>query len=256
MNYIVAACTDIGNTKDTNQDSYGIKVLRTPLGKMVFAILCDGMGGLAKGEVASATVVNAFYKWVDERLPALCMTGSITDADIRNDWTQIAVEYNERIKQYGKSNGFNLGTTVTAILLTEYRFYVVNVGDTRAYEIADSINVITNDQTLVAREVELGIITAEQAATDPRRSVLLQCIGASESVSPDFFFGKTIQNAVYMLCSDGFRHEISAQEIFQYLQPNVMLDADGMQQNMLALIELNKQRQERDNITVVSVRTF
>lgn len=256
MNYIVAACTDIGNTKDTNQDSYGVKVLNTPLGKMVFAILCDGMGGLAKGEVASSTVVNAFYKWVNDRLPVLCSSGNIADADIRNDWTQIIVDYNEKIKQYGKSNGFNLGTTLTAILLTEQRYYVVNVGDTRAYEMVNGVKVITRDQTLVAQEVELGMITAEQAERDPRRSVLLQCIGASDSVAPDFFFGNTIQNAIYMLCSDGFRHEITENEIFNYLQPDVMLDENGMRQNMQSLIEINKQRQERDNITVVTVRTF
>ena len=132
----------------------------------------------------------------------------------------------------------------------------MNVGDTRAYEIANGIRVLTKDQTVVAREVERGNLTPEQAAVDPRRSVLLQCIGASDEVYPDLFFGDTQLNAVYMLCSDGFRHEITEGEIYNYLNPNVMLDADGMQNNMRALIDLNKQRQERDNITVVSIRTF
>lgn len=256
MNYIVAASTDIGNTKSTNQDSCAVKVLNTPIGKVVFAVLCDGMGGLAKGEVASASVVNAFYKWVDTRLPIFCMSGMISDADIQNDWSQIAADCNEKIKQYGKSNGINLGTTVTAILITDQRYFVVNVGDTRAYEIADHIKVITKDQTLVAREMELGMLTPEQAEEDPRRSVLLQCIGASDTVAPDFFFGNTVQNAVYMLCSDGFRHEVTEQEIFQYLHPNAMLNADVMKANMDTLIEINKQRHERDNITAVTVRTF
>lgn len=256
MNYVVAASTDIGNTKSTNQDSFGIKVLNTSIGKVVFAVLCDGMGGLAKGEVASATVVNAFYKWVDYRLPILCAQGAVTDAAIRNDWTQIATEYNEKIKQYGKNNGISLGTTITAILISEQRYCIINIGDTRAYEITDYVKVLTKDQTLVAREVELGMLTTEEAERDPRRSVLLQCIGASDSVEPDFFFGDTVQNAVYMLCSDGFRHEITENEIYQYLQPNVMLNADGMKANMDTLIEINKQRQERDNITVLSIRTF
>lgn len=256
MNYIVAGSTDIGNTKNTNQDSFGVKVLNTPLGKMVFAILCDGMGGLAKGEVASSSVVNAFYKWIDERLPVLCSENTLDDAHIRNEWNDIAVRYNEKIKQYGKAHAINLGTTLTAILITQTRYYVINVGDTRAYEIVDGVRVITKDQTLVAREVELGMLTPEEAESDPRRSVLLQCIGASDVVNPDMFFGTTSLNAVYMLCSDGFRHEITENEIFQYLQPAVMVDADGMKANMDALIELNKQRQERDNITVLTVRTF
>lgn len=255
MNFIISAATDIGLTKNTNQDSYNARVYSTKQEKVVFAVLCDGMGGLAKGEVASASVVNAFCKWADTRLPALCERG-FEDFDIQNEWTSIVTEYNEKIKIYGKKCGVSMGTTVTAMLLTGKRYYIVNVGDTRAYEIADSVKVLTKDQTVVAREVELGNLTEEAAERDSRRSVLLQCVGASDSVYPDFFFGDTKLNAVYMLCSDGFRHEITVDEIYQYLNPNVMLNADGMKQNMNALIELNKQRQERDNISVVSIRTF
>ena len=255
MNFIVSATTDIVLTKSTNQDSYNVRVFSTNQGKVVLAVLCDGMGGLSKGEVASASVVNAFCKWADTRLPILC-ENEITDSDIRADWVGIATDYNEKIKNYAASCGTNMGTTVTAMLLTESRYYIINVGDTRAYEIADAVTVLTKDQTVVAREVELGNLTPEEAERDSRRSVLLQCIGASDEVYPDMFFGDTKLNAVYMLCSDGFRHEITEDEIHQYLNPNVMVDADGMKQNMDALIDLNKQRQERDNISVVSIRTF
>lgn len=255
MNFIVSATTDIGLTKTTNQDSYNVRVFSTRQGRIVLAVLCDGMGGLSKGEVASASLVNAFGKWAANRLPVLCEKG-ITDSDIRTDWVGIATEYNEKIKSYASSCGTNMGTTLTALLLTEKRYYIINVGDTRAYEIAEAVTVLTKDQTVVAREVELGHLTPEEAESDSRRSVLLQCIGASDEVYPDMFFGDTKMNAVYMLCSDGFRHEITEDEIHQYLNPNVMVDADGMKQNMDALIDLNKQRQERDNISVVSIRTF
>jgi len=255
VNFIVSATTDIGLTKKTNQDSYNTRVFDTKQGKIAFGILCDGMGGLAKGEVASASLVRAFCKWTETRLPVLC-ENEIQDADIRREWTEIAVNYNEKIKSYGKQCGISMGTTLTAIMLTEKRYYIINVGDTRAYEIAEGVKVLTKDQTLVAREVELGNLTPEEALTDSRRSVLLQCVGASEDVYPDMFFGDTKLNAVYMLCSDGFRHEISEEEIHQFLNPNVMLDADGMKQNMDSLIEINKQRKERDNISVVSIRTF
>lgn len=255
MNFIVSATTDIGLTKNTNQDSFNVRVFSTKQGKMVLAVLCDGMGGLAKGEVASATLVNAFCKWAEKKLPFLCRE-EIADNDIRTDWIGIATEYNEKIKAYGRTCGVNLGTTITALLLTEKRYYIMNVGDTRAYEISDTISVLTKDQTVVAREVELGHLTPEEAERDSRRSVLLQCIGASETVYPDMFFGTTKTNAVYMLCSDGFRHEITENEIYHYLNPNVMLDADGMKENMDELVNMNKQRQERDNISVISIRTF
>lgn len=255
MNFIVSASTDIGLTKNTNQDSYSVRVFDTRQGKVVFAVLCDGMGGLAKGEVASASLVNAFTKWADTRLPILCEK-EIADGDIREDWVGLATTFNEKIKAYGRSCGVSMGTTVTAMLLTESRYYIINVGDTRAYEIADTVTVLTKDQTVVAREVELGHLTEAEAATDSRRSVLLQCVGASDEVYPDMFFGNTKLNAVYMLCSDGFRHEITGEEIYAYLNPTVMLDADGMKRNMDTLIDLNKQRQERDNISVISIRTF
>lgn len=255
VNFIISAATDIGLIKKTNQDSYNVRVLATPQGKMVFAVLCDGMGGLANGEVASASVVKAFLNWSENKLPALC-EHAITDSDIRSDWVALVTEFNEKIKTYGKKIGAAVGTTITALLLTASRYYILNVGDTRAYEIAENVRVMTNDQTVVAREIAMGNLTPQQAEKDPRRSVLLQCIGASDAVYPDLFFGEIKTNAVYMLCSDGFRHEISEGEIYSYLNPNVMLNAQGMQQNILSLIELNKQRMERDNITAIAIRTF
>lgn len=255
MNYIIAASTDIGLTKSTNQDSYHVQTLNTAMGKMVFAVVCDGMGGLAKGEVASASVVHGFCGWCRQRLPVLSQQG-FSDGDIRREWGELVEAYNRKIKAYAQSRSIHMGTTVTAMLLTQQRYYILNVGDTRAYEITDTATVLTRDQTVVAREVEQGRLTAQQAERDPRRSILLQCVGASDQVCPDLFFGAPKQGAVYMLCTDGFRHEIRVEEIQQLLGPAAMLDADGMKRNMDALIDCNKQRQERDNITVVTIRTF
>lgn len=255
MNFIVSATTDIGIRKDTNQDSLNVRVYNTHQGKIVFAVLCDGMGGLAKGEVASASLVRAFCEWSEERLPVLLKNG-LTDNVIRAEWVNICVEYNKKIKTYGKRCGVSLGTTVTAMLITGQRYYIVNVGDTRAYEISEGVTVLTKDQTVVAREVELGHLTEEQAKTDSRRSVLLQCVGASDEVYPDMFFGNAKRDVVYMLCSDGFRHEITDCEIHEFLNPNLMINEDVMKANMDALVELDKQRQERDNISVITIRTF
>lgn len=255
MNFIISANTDIGTVKETNQDSLSVKVLNTQQGKMVFAILCDGMGGLAKGEVASATLVTAFSDWALGRLPELCRT-PLQDYTIRSEWEQLVVQQNQRIQAYGARLGVSLGTTAVIALLTQTRYYILNVGDSRAYEITDTLRQITSDQTLVAREVALGHITEEQAHTDPRRSVLLQCIGASPQVYPDMFFGQLRKDAVYMFCSDGFRHEITPDEILASFHPARLLSNEDMQNSAINLIELNKQRGERDNISVAMVRTF
>lgn len=255
MNYIVSANTDIGIAKSTNQDSLSVKVLNTSLGKMTFAILCDGMGGLAKGEVASASVIRAFDSWVRTELPVLC-AGTLNGDVIRAQWERILLDQNVMIKTYGARMGVKLGTTAVVMLLTDTAYYIMNVGDSRAYEIVDAMHQLTNDQTFVAREVALGNMTPEQAERDERRSVLLQCIGASEEVYPDFFTGATMMNATYMLCSDGFRHEITGDEIYARFRPDVLLDDATMNRHTLELIELNKQRNERDNISVVLVRTY
>ncbi len=256
MDFIITGNTDIGTTKVTNQDSLSMKTIRTKQGKMVFAVLCDGMGGLEKGEVASASVVLAFEAWIHEELPVLC-EAPIEDYAIREQWCRIVEEQNEKIKAYGASRGVKLGTTVTAMLITQSRYYILNVGDTRAYEIhSGGIKQITNDQTLVAREVAAGNITAEQAKTDPRRSILLQCIGASDAVYPEMFFGDVIPDTVYMLCCDGFRHEVTSEEMFEVLKPEQLMDENAMNWGSQYLIDLNKQRHERDNITVALVRTF
>ncbi len=255
MEFIASASTDIGNVKKTNQDSLNVRVISSCAGNMVFAILCDGMGGLAKGEVASATVLTAFRNWSDEVLPKLCRVG-INDDIIRSEWSRLARDYNEKIKLYGKRLSVNLGTTITVMLIIEQRYYIMNVGDTRAYEIYNKARLLTKDQTVVEREVDLGNLTPAQARVDPRRSILLQCIGSSDSVYPDFFFGETKRDAVYMLCSDGFRHEITEDDMYYYFRPQVMTDNDSMRMNELTLIELNKQRAERDNISVITIRTY
>lgn len=255
MKFLVSASTDAGTVKTINQDSISVQLLEQDGNQLVFAILCDGMGGLQKGELASASVIHAFRNWCSRRLEILLQNG-LQDGDIRREWTQVITNCNEKIKTYGRENGVRLGTTATVLLLTESRYYVANVGDSRAYELQTQLTQITRDQTVVAREIELGLLAPEQAKTDPRRSVLLQCIGASEVVYADFFFGTPLGNAVYLLCSDGFRHKITPEEMQAYLEPYRMNSPENMRANEQALIRLIKERNERDNITVATIRTY
>lgn len=255
MDFKISASTDIGILKNANQDSLSVKVIKANCGRMVFAVLCDGLGGLSKGEVASAMVVRAFEKWAVTKLPVLCNSG-INEREIRKQWEDVAVNMNDRIYRYGERHGIKLGTTVVAMLLTSRGYYILNIGDSRAYEITGKCRQLTIDQTLVAREVALGNMTEEQAKVDERRHVLLQCIGASGNLCPDIFFGSTRHNAVYMLCSDGFRHKITSTEILEKLNPKVLHNEGDMDRHAKELIEQNKQRMERDNISVILVRTF
>lgn len=255
MEFLVSANTDIGLRKQKNQDSLTVKVANTSMGKITMAVLCDGMGGLSQGEVASATVVEAFEQWFVMRLPELINEG-FDDSQIQMDWEEILETQNRIIMQYGNQLGIKLGTTVVAGLFTSNKYYIINVGDSRAYQLTNTLYQITNDQTVVAREVARGNITPEEAERDPRKSILLQCIGASTQVYPEMLYGEVKQNEVYLFCSDGFRHEISPLEIFNVLNPFVLTNQDQMDSNTKYLIDLNKYRKEQDNISVIVVRTY
>lgn len=247
--------TDVGNTKKTNQDSMCLIEARTNKGKVLLAIVCDGMGGLEKGEVASATVIQKFSNWFESTLPQLLVEVNYVD-EIRYSWERLIKEENQNIAEHGRKYGIQLGTTLTAMLFFEDgNFLIGHVGDSRVYKITDnSISVLTEDQTLVEREVKLGHLSRDQIETDPRKNVLLQCIGASRIVEPVFIEGRYEKNECYMLCSDGFRHTLSQKEIWESFKPSSNYDENTMKNNLIALVELNKKREETDNISVILIK--
>ena len=256
MRYKAAYHTDVGIRKKTNQDSLAIKIADTPYGMAAFAVICDGMGGLAKGEVASKEVICAFSDWFQESFAEMIDNDSFDEELMRKQWHSIAVNENEILKAYGEDNGIMIGTTLTAMLMFRDSYYIIHVGDSRAYEITGTeARQLTNDQTFVAREVAAGRMTPEQAEVDSRRSVLLQCIGASPVVEPDFIKGEVVGDAVYMLCSDGFRHNISNEEMIERIGPAADVDDDALTTGCQFLTELDKYRKETDNITVLCIRT-
>ncbi|WP_428909695.1 PP2C family protein-serine/threonine phosphatase [Niallia sp. Krafla_26] len=253
MEILTAAHTDIGTKKTSNQDSLLLKIADTSVGKVVLAMICDGMGGLSQGEVASASVIQAFSDWFEQELPYQLAKQDVSDIQYR--WDRLIKEQNQRIAQYGRNKNIQLGTTWTAVLIIEdHSMLIGHVGDTRVYRISNGLEVLTEDQTVVAREIKRGRLTREQAERDPRRNVLLQCIGASKIVEPDFITERPERGEVIMLCSDGFRHVISEREIFEAFSPDRLTNETIMKQKAIQLVELNKQRHETDNITVLLMK--
>lgn len=251
MNYLAVADTDIGISKKTNQDSVLLKHVNSGVGEILLAIICDGMGGLSKGELASATVIRAFSKWFDEELPY-----ELERLDLQvigGKWSLMIKDINIKILEYGQRNGFSLGTTFTGMLIVNDQYLIGHVGDTRAYHIDTSIKQLTTDQTFIAREISRGALTLEQAKNDKRRNMLLQCVGASEKVEPDMLIG-TCKKGAYMLCSDGFRHKISEEEIYESINSINLVNKEVMHANVKYLIEQDKIRQEKDNISVILIK--
>lgn len=253
MDFITAVHTDVGIKKDTNQDSVLIQSADTEFGPVLLVSVCDGMGGLAKGEVASAAMVNALSGWFENTFPAILYQGMDPEA-LCSSWRELVANTNRMIAEYGRKCHTALGTTTTTMLIVNGKYYTMNVGDSRIYMLTDNLYQLTKDQTYVQRQMDLGLMTYEQSLTDPQRSVLLQCIGASETVVPDFTTGDVLPGQRYLLCCDGFRHVITPQEIYQALGPNAPGTEQDMQRELQSLTELNKQRQELDNITAIAVR--
>lgn len=253
MKYSFIADTDVGISRTTNQDSVLVKHASYNKEEVLMAIVCDGMGGLSKGELASATVIREFSKWFDDLLPY-----ELENLDMNvvgGKWSAMLKNLNSKILEYSKKNNSSMGTTFSGILFAEDKYLIVHVGDSRVYQIGATMNQLTTDQTFVAREISRGTMTIEQAKSDKRRNLLLQCIGASTTVEPQVLVGN-VEKGAYLICSDGFRHEITENEMFESLNPVNLMNEKSMLNNTRYLIDLVKRRNEKDNISAVVVKTI
>lgn len=255
MKYMSAVHSDIGIKKSKNQDSMCLKIASIPSGEVALMVVCDGMGGLKKGELASATVIRTMSQWFENNLPNILKNG-FSSQQVKEEWEKIIKENNEIINDYGESYRIQLGTTITSLLIVGDEYVIGQVGDSRAYKLSDKIEQITEDQTVVQRDINLGILTEEEGRKDPRQNVLLQCIGASRVVEPVFQEGKITSGQEILLCSDGFRHLVEDDEIFAKLSPELMLDEKEMKNGLIELVELNKSRKEKDNITAMLIKAI
>lgn len=255
MAFLTAHHTDVGIKKKTNQDALLLKTAKTPKGPVGLFIVCDGMGGLSHGELASATLIRGMAEWFDAEMPRLSHSEHIEE-EIYSEVENCIKQLNEKILHYGDTSKVKLGTTMTALLILHDKYYIAQIGDSRAYSISNSVNQLTKDQTLVAREVARGNLTDEQAKIDPRRNVLLQCVGATKEIEVDFSTGDVQANTIFMLCSDGFYHQIKEEELALNLKPEAIENNQQLKGKVIQLVELVKARKEVDNISVVAAKVL
>jgi PPM family protein phosphatase len=250
---ITAAHTDVGIKKKINQDAICLEIAESDIGLIALAAICDGMGGLADGEKASAIMTETLSGWFENSLAAsICRSGSLISFDqFKDEFDFMIKTANDAIH---KSGGGNSGTTICAVLLACDRYYTANVGDSRAYHLKDGKLIqITKDQTVVQHELDKGFITEADIKTHPQRSVLLQCVGASDIVFPEYCDGNYKSGDMFLVCSDGFRHEITTEEFESML--NIDSTSDEEYITLLKnLTALNKKRGEKDNISSILIK--
>lgn len=261
MRFLSALHSDVGIKKKTNQDSALIKEASTDYGDVMLAVICDGMGGLAKGEVASAALIKAFSLWFENEFPEILynrrVEGKIDRGEIERELNKLVLEVNQKIAAHGNQFHVMMGTTVSALLMAEGTYYIMNVGDSRVYKIDNqNISQLTKDQTYVQNEIDAGRMTIEEARVHPQRNMLLQCVGASEVVIPEFAHGEYREGEVYLICSDGFRHVITEEEFYKLMDPEKMDTEKALKDAAVYCTELNKSRQERDNISAILLKVY
>lgn len=254
MNFYQALFTDIGTHRKSNQDSIGLFKASTDRGEVLFALVCDGMGGYENGELASRMLIEAFEKWFKCEYPYSIYDQNFSHEELFRQWGKIIYDCNEKLVRYGTEHGISLGSTLTAVLLVEDEYFMAHVGDSRAYVITpDRVFRLTRDQSVVAEAVRRGEITPEQAKTDRRRNMLLECIGVTPDIHPLFYTGKYRGKDTFLLCSDGFWHNLADEELIRYLSGRQFSGDEDLSLHLQYLIELDKTRGEKDNLSAAAI---
>lgn len=250
IKYEIAYHTDQGLVKAVNQDSICIKVAETAIGMVCMAVLCDGMGGLQAGEWASSIGVYTFSEWFDEKLVSL-LSEKEKLSIFQEQFAQLAIQVDKELKEYETKVQFRLGTTMTAILFVGDSYVLLQVGDSRAYEIGRMMRQLTDDQSYVNELIKKGMITKEEAKHHPKRNILTQCLGGVRPFKPIVQIGKIEKNANYLLCCDGFVHEVEEEILEKRLRG--WKGSHHKTETLTELTNAMKEKGEQDNITSILV---
>lgn len=198
--------THPGRLRETNEDAVAY-VLPAAGDRGMLALVADGMGGHAAGEVASriaADTVMRLYQQLDGSPPevlALCLG-----------------EANRLICERGEAEAAcaGMGTTCTVLAVRDNEAFLGHIGDSRAYLLRDGeLRQISEDHSLVAQLVRDGAITREEAARSPQRHVITRALGLEPSVEPSIWRkGLPLQvGDALVLCSDGLSDLVDDQTI-------------------------------------------
>jgi protein phosphatase len=235
MSFETVARTDVGEAREHNEDS----VLVTEIDGTTLLAVADGMGGHRAGDVASETALAEFSDVLGTELDA----GTAPQEALERGIT----EANERLHTLAAENPEyeGMGTTLVAASVDKEQARLVNVGDSRAYEVTDdAIEQITVDQSLVQELVESGELTPEEAEDHPQRNVISQALGTDETVEPDLY-RRTLSGAI-LLCSDGLTEEVPESEIHE-----ILMDSSSLSTASDRLVDRANEYGGNDNISVV-----
>jgi len=230
MKLATGQATDNGRSRDNNEDS-----LLVDPDHVLFAV-ADGMGGHLGGEVASATAIEA--------LRAEFAKGSSIDT---------AIEYANRAvieRATGHDELTGMGTTLTAVTVSgPHELVIGHVGDSRAYLLrGDTMEMITDDHSLVAELVREGRLTPEQAESHPQRAIVTRALGGGADFAVDLYRVAVDAGDRVIVCSDGLTTMIRDRDL-----ERIARSQSDPQRAADALVNAANDAGGEDNITVVVI---
>ena len=240
-NYLIAKATDVGATRQVNEDS--MTVFDSPNGQVL--AVCDGMGGQAAGDVASQLAVNIIENILTDN------TFETPDEAIRRSVLAANQGVLNRTAQNPELEG--MGSTCAMLIIKDGRVYCGWVGDSRIYYIANhTIRQISHDQSIVQEMLDRGEITKEEAANHPQKNEITNGIGVLGMSAPETMRMPITPEpgSVFLLCSDGLSGMIDDRQIERIVSNTQMT----LQQKADRLVAMANDAGGLDNITVEMVQ--
>lgn len=230
--------TDVGRRRSSNEDA--VAVLPGGSGADSGAVVCDGVGGAAAGEVASRIAVET----------VAASLASARDGDLSHRLRTAIAEADRAVRAYAHDHldGVASGSTVVVAVVHDDVLTVAHAGDSRAYVLRDgALTRLTADHSFVAEQVRAGTIAEADAADHPLRGGLTRALGAGASVEPDVAERALRAGDVVLLCTDGLHALASDDDIGALIGPDLVRSAR-------ALVDLANERGGTDNVTVALYR--
>ncbi len=234
----ISAKTDIGAFRESNQDAYLAGFFETG---DVWAVVCDGMGGVSGGQVASKICV--------ERVAEAIKRGyrdNMTIKTAQNLLNSAICAANSAVFTEAQNNRelSGMGTTVVAVMVIKGMAVIAHVGDSRAYIFHNNMELITKDHSLVQYLCDTGKITEEEAKVHPDRNIITRAVGILSFVDVDFDLVEIGENKSILICTDGLSGSLEADEMLDIINQNADSSAEK-------LVERAIDAGSRDNITAV-----
>lgn len=241
-----AGLTDVGMLRQENQDAFGTLFLDAC--GATLAVVCDGMGGVSGGRIASALCLETLKAALAD---ATEITGELLDSALS--------AANAALRARALSLGLEcMGTTVVLAVVTEREAHLLWVGDSRAYLWhAGVLTRLSHDHSLVQSLVDAGTITEEEARHHSRRNIITRAVGTRDTVEGE---QKTVAwqtGDLILLCSDGLYGMVEEKEISEILSEEettahmahvlvAAANSHGGEDNITALIIENTKENSSD----------